>query len=58
MSIINEDGIEVFSNEPRFDDFACMDKNKWRELREILQDARIPKDVKNNLLNKIDKVLK
>lgn len=56
-AIINEDEVTVFCHEPKFDDFACMHKDKWAELRTLLQNAKIPTELKGKLLLKIDKVL-
>lgn len=57
-SIINEAGVEVMCHEAAFDSFACMHKDKWIELRELIQDARIDKGLKLRLLNKLNKVVK
>lgn len=57
-AIVNEEQKRVQCDEPKFDEFACMHNDKWKELRKILQEARIPKKLKLRLLRKIDSLIK
>jgi len=42
-TIVNEDGITVYSNEILFNEYGCLHKDQIKELREILRKAKIPK---------------
>lgn len=44
--ITSEKGITVYANEQRFNEYGCMHKSKWKELREILRRARLPRRTK------------
>jgi hypothetical protein len=55
-AIVNENQVTVYCYEPQFDKFACMHEDKWKELRRLLQDARIPNKIKKQLLLEIDKI--
>ena len=58
QAIINEDGISVYCYEEKFSQFACMHKEKWEELRRLIQTtSSIPKPVKDELLKTLDKVI-
>ena len=52
-AIVNENGVEVMCHEPKFDEFACMHKTKWEELRRLIQGLKLSKKAKADLLNKI-----
>lgn len=56
--IVNEDEIVVYCIEPKFSEFACMHKEKWEELRRLIQTtSSIPAAVKVDLLKHIDKFI-
>lgn len=57
QAIINEDEIVIYCEEEKFSEFACMHRDKWAELREILQQAPIDSKVKKQLLFKLDSLL-
>jgi len=52
-AIVNENGLEVMCHEPKFDEFACMHKTKWEELRRLIQGSKLNKKAKAHLLNTI-----
>lgn len=45
----NRDNFKVYCSEPAFDDFACLTKEKIKELAEILDKAEIPAGTKEKL---------
>ncbi len=58
QAIINEDQVTVYCYEEKFSEFACMHKEKWEELRRLIQTtSQIPKPVKDELLKTLDKVI-
>lgn len=58
QAIVDERGNRIYSDEPEFDNFACMHKEKIKELAEILKKARIPKEEKEIILKKINNLRK
>lgn len=48
----------VMCSEQRFDNFACLHKDKILELAEILERARLPKEDKKQMLKILNGVLK
>lgn len=57
-SITDRNSIEVKCYEPRFDEFACLHKDKIKELAEILANARMPKEEKELILKVLNDTLK
>ena len=53
-SIVNSEGKRVFCDSAIFGQYAAMHISKWKELREILRRARLPKDEKQILIQKVD----
>ena len=53
-SIINRHGKRVMANEVFFNEFACMHKDKWMELRAILKRAKLPRRTKRILEHKLE----
>jgi len=44
FAIVNGENIHVKCDEPKFDEFACLHKDKIKELAEIIKRARLPKN--------------
>lgn len=57
-AIIDRNNIHVYCNEPKFDDYACLSKEKIKELKEILIKARIPKEELVPILKILDGAIK
>lgn len=57
MAIVPEEGPIVRCEEERFSQFACMHREKVKELKEILQKARIPKKEKLRLLKTLNNAI-
>lgn len=56
--IENADGVVIYCEEPKFDEFSCLSKNKIKELAIVLDNAKVPKHLeamKNNLLAKLQR---
>ena len=56
QAIINEDQVVVQCYEEKFSEFACMHKDKWTELRNLIQRSTIEVSLKNAIIEKIDKI--
>jgi len=56
--IINERLMKVMADEPRFLEYGCMHRDKWIELKEVLDRARIPKRKKRAASGLLNKVIK
>ena len=56
QAIINENQDVVQCYEERFSEFACMHKDKWEELRRLIQQSKIDSKVKADIINRIDKI--
>ena len=52
-AIVDKDGNVVYADEPAFNGYACLSEQKVQELAEILKKARMPRDLKKNLLEKL-----
>ncbi len=52
-AIIDKNGNVVYADEPAFNGYACLSEQKVQELAEILKKARMPRDLKKNLLEKL-----
>ena len=60
QSLVNERSEQVFCYEEKFDEFACLHKDKIKELADILTRARLPKDDKviiDRIFKDINKVM-
>ncbi len=57
MAIVPEDGPIIMCESEHFDNYACMHKEKVKELKEILQRARLPQEDKLKLLKALDRAL-
>ena len=55
-AIVSERNVEIQCRDEKFNEYACMHRTKWEELRTILQSARIPKELKTQLLKQIDNI--
>ena len=51
--IINREGQAVYFSDRDIEQYACLSKDKIKELAEILSRARIPKELKAQLLQKL-----
>lgn len=56
-SITNRHNVEIKCSEPRFDEFACLSRDKIKELAEILKRARMPKGDKDKALSVLNSAL-
>jgi hypothetical protein len=54
MAIVPEEGPVVMCEAERFNNFACMHREKVKELKIILQNARIPKKDKEKILKALE----
>jgi hypothetical protein len=54
--IANRDGHKIKASSSRFDEFACLHKNKIKELVAILKAARIPKKYRKILDQELSKI--
>jgi hypothetical protein len=56
QGITNEDGFTVYYSDEQITDYACLHKDKIKELAEILKRARIPKQYKQKILDEAAKL--
>lgn len=49
LSIVNSEGISVSCDDVKFSEFAAMHLSKWKELKDILRRARLPKSVRKEI---------
>jgi hypothetical protein len=47
QALISEREDVIYSDEPEFSDFACMHKDKWLELYELLRRNKLENSIKN-----------
>lgn len=57
-AIVNAKEDVVYCYEERFSEFACMNKQKWEELRRLIQELQIDPSQKLILLKSIEHALK
>ena len=50
--IVNENNEIIYADQHTFNNYSCLSKEKFIELAEILRRARLPKDVKKDILSK------
>ena len=55
VAIVNEKGHVIYADQEEFNGFACLSEGKVKELAEILKKARMPRELKRNLLEKLPK---
>ena len=54
QAIVDRNGSYVYSDEEKFNQYACMHETKVKELAEILKKARIPKKSKFQMLKTLN----
>lgn len=55
-SIVGEDGVYISCQEPEFNEYACMHKSKWIELKALLTRIRLSKKDSKMLIEKTQKI--
>jgi len=56
QSIVNENGIVVYTDTPQFSNFACMSKQKIVELMQHLMQTDLPREDKERIVREVQKI--